>query len=171
MGEGRGRPVNKLQTTRKGPMRVVSQQDDTYELLDLVSRKIDTIHVSRIYPFKYDSTKVDPENVAIRDQGEFIVESIIDSIIDKNLPRTTWSFRVRWLGFDDTYDEWLGWNELRNVEALHHYLRCNGLAKYIPKSAKAANSQPEQTQEENSPDSMIDIIPNTLLKPNSKRRR
>jgi hypothetical protein len=110
MGEGRGRPVNKLQTTRKGPMRVVSQQDDTYELLDLVSRKIDTVHVSRIYPFKYDSTKVDPENVAIRDQGEFIVESIIDSIIDKNLPRTTWSFRVRWLGFDDTYDEWLGWN-------------------------------------------------------------
>jgi len=69
MGEGRGRPVNKLQTTRKGTMRVVSQQDDTYELLDLVSRKIDTVHVSRIYPFKYDSTKVDPENVLIRDQG------------------------------------------------------------------------------------------------------
>ena len=65
----------------------------------------------------------------------------------------------------------IGWNELRNVEALHHYLRCNGLAKYIPKSAKAANSQPEQTQEENSPDSMIDIIPNTLLKPSSKRKR
>ena len=56
--------------------------------MDLVSRKIDTIHVSLIYPFKYDSTKVDPENVAIRDQGEFIVESIIDSIVDKNLPRT-----------------------------------------------------------------------------------
>ncbi len=74
-------------------MRVVSQQDDTYELLDLVSRKIDTIHVSRIYPFKYDPTTVDPENVAIKDQGEFIVERIIDSIIDKNLPRTTWSFR------------------------------------------------------------------------------
>ncbi len=36
------------------------------------------------------------------------------------------------------YDEWLGWNELTNVEALHRYLRSNGLAKYIPKSAKKA---------------------------------
>ena len=37
MGEGRDRPVNNLQTTKKGPMKVVSQQDDTYELLDLVN--------------------------------------------------------------------------------------------------------------------------------------
>ena len=45
-----------------------------YELFDLVSRKIDTIHVSQIYSFKYgDSTKVDPENVAIRVQGEYSI--------------------------------------------------------------------------------------------------
>ena len=74
MREGRGRSINKLQTTRKGPMRVVSQQNEMYELFDLVSRKIDTIHVSQIYSFKYDdSTKVDPENVAIRDQGEYSI--------------------------------------------------------------------------------------------------
>ena len=74
--------------------------------------------------------------MAIRDQGEFIVDKIVDSIIDRGLSKTTWSFRVRWLGYDDIYDEWLGWNELKNVEALHRYLRSNGLAKYIPKSAK-----------------------------------
>jgi len=138
MGEGRGRPVNKLQTTRKGPMRVVSKQEDTYDLLDLVSRRVEIVYVSRIYPFNFAATKVDPENVAIRDQGEFIVDKIVDSIIDRGLSKTTWSFRVRWLGYDDIYDEWLGWNELKNVEALHRYLRSNGLAKYIPKSAKKA---------------------------------
>ena len=56
------------------------------------------------YPFHFDATKVDPENVAIRDQGEFIVNKIVDSIIDRGLSKTTRSFRVRWLG----YDEWLG---------------------------------------------------------------
>jgi len=149
MGEGRGRPVNKLQTTRKGPMRVVSKQEDTYDLLDLVSRRVETVHISRIYPFNFDATKVDPENVAIRDQGEFIVDKIVDSIIDRGLSKTTWSFRVRWLGYDDIYDEWLGWNELKNVEALHRYLRSNGLAKYIPKSAKkAAGTSTGKTQRE-----------------------
>ena len=69
MGEGRGRPVNKLRTTRKGLMRVVSKQEDTYELLDLVSRRVETVYVSRIYPFHFAATKVDPENVAIETRG------------------------------------------------------------------------------------------------------
>ena len=89
MGEGRGRPVNKLQTTRKGPMRVVSKQEDTYKLLDLVSRRVEIVYVSRIYPFNFAATKVDPENVAIRDQGEFIVDKTVDSIIDRGLSKTT----------------------------------------------------------------------------------
>ena len=76
-------------------MRVVFKQEDTYDLLDLVFRRVETVHVSRIYPFYFDATKVDPENVAIRDQGGIIVDKIVDSIIDRDLSKTTWSFRVR----------------------------------------------------------------------------
>ena len=72
MGEGRGRPLNKLQTLKKDPMKVVGIKKDAYELLNLVTCTVDTIHVSRIYPFLYDPEVIDPENVAIRDQGEFI---------------------------------------------------------------------------------------------------
>jgi len=107
MGEGRGRPLNKLQTILKGPMKVINVVDDAYELLDLVSRRVDTVHVSRLHPFKYDPTMVDPENVAIRDQGEFIVEDIVDALIDPLLPKTQWSFKVRWAGYDELFDEWL----------------------------------------------------------------
>jgi hypothetical protein len=80
MGDGRGRPLNKLQTTRRGPMKVIGVDKDTYELLDLVTRCVDTVHVARLFPFIYDSKEIDPENVAIRDQGEFIVEDIVDAI-------------------------------------------------------------------------------------------
>jgi hypothetical protein len=107
MGEGRGRPLNKLQTTRKGPMKVMEVRDDAYDLLDLVNRKVDTIHVARLHPFIYDPSMVDPENVAIRDQGEFIVQEIVDALIDHNLPKTEWSFKVRWAGYDESFDEWL----------------------------------------------------------------
>ena len=80
-----------------------------------------------MYPFLYDTKWVDPETVAIRDQGEFVVESIVDSSID-DMPKTKWQFKVRWTGYDESYDEWLDWNSLKNVEALHRYLRQNKLA-------------------------------------------
>jgi hypothetical protein len=139
MGDGRGRPPNKLQTIRKGPTRVVALNKDAYDVFDLVNRKIDTVHVSRLYPFYYDPEKVDPENVAIRDQGEFIVTEIVDAITDPTLPKNRWSFRVRWQGYNESFDEWLDWSELRNVEALHTYLR---KARFIPKSGQILEDRP-----------------------------
>jgi hypothetical protein len=50
-------------------MKVVGIQGDAYDLLDLVNRKVDTVHVARLHPFIYDPSMVDPENVAIRVQG------------------------------------------------------------------------------------------------------
>jgi len=141
MGGGRGRPPNKLQTIRKGPMKVIANDKDAYDLLDLVSRTVETVHVSRMYPFLYDPKWVDPETVAIRDQGEFVVESIVDSLID-DMPKTKWQFKVRWAGYDESYDEWLEWNSLKNVEALHTYLRKNKLAKHIPKSNQLLEDKP-----------------------------
>ena len=58
MVEGRGRPLNKLQTTRKGQMKVMEVRDDAYDLLELVSRKIETVHISRLHPFIYDEKMV-----------------------------------------------------------------------------------------------------------------
>ena len=142
MGDGRGRPLNKLQTTRRGPMKVIGVDKDTYELLDLVTRCVDTVHVARLFPFIYDPEEIDPENVAIRDQGEFIVEDIVDAIMDKTLPKTQWSFQVRWAGYDESFDEWLDWNQLKSVEALHKYLRRNNLAKFIPKSGQLLEDKP-----------------------------
>ena len=142
MGDGRGRPLNKLQTTRKGPMKVIGVDKDTYELLDLVTRCVETIHVARLFPFIYDPEEIDPENVAIRDQGEFIVEDIVDAIMDQSLPKTQWSFQVRWAGYDESFDEWLDWNQLKHVEALHKYLRRNNLAKFIPKSGQILEDKP-----------------------------
>ena len=84
---------------------------------------------------------MDPEAVSIRDQGEFVVESIVDSLIN-DMPKTQWQFIVRWTGYDESYDEWLDWNSLKNVEALHKYLRQNKLAKHIPKSNQLLEDKP-----------------------------
>ncbi len=122
-------------------MKVIANDKDAYDLLDLVSRTVETVHVSRMYPFLYDPKWVDPEAVAIRDQGEFFVESIVDALIN-DMPKTHWQFKVRWAGYDEFYDEWLDWNSLKNVEALHKYLRQNKLAKHIPKSNQLLEDKP-----------------------------
>ncbi len=61
-------------------MKVMGVDKDTYELLDLATRCVDTVHVARLFSFISDPEEIDPENVAIRDQGEFIVEDIVDAI-------------------------------------------------------------------------------------------
>ena len=59
------------------------------------------MHVSRLYPFFYDDTRVDPENIALRDSEEYVVESILDDTIDKKIPKRHWQFRVRWNGYNE----------------------------------------------------------------------
>ena len=85
---------------------------------------------------------VNLENIAIRDQGEFIVEKIVDALTDPHVSKTQWSFKVRWAGYDKTPDDWLDWDDLKNVEASHDYLRKNNLAKHIPKANQKLEEKP-----------------------------
>jgi hypothetical protein len=130
-------------------MKVLEVKDDAYDLLDLVSRKVETVHVARLHPFIYDPTMVDPENVAIRDQGEFVVQEIVDALIDQNLPKTEWSFKVRWSGYDESFDEWLDWNEIKNVDKLHEYLRSQNLGRHIPRSQQKLEDKPLKRKQAN----------------------
>ena len=77
-------------------MKVRGVDKDTYELLDLVTRGVETVHVARLCPFIYDPEEIAPENVAVWDQGEFIEGRNRRRIMDRTLPKTQWSFQVRW---------------------------------------------------------------------------
>ena len=62
--------------------------------------------------------------------------------LDLTFSKTQWSFRVRWAGYDESFDQWLDWNELKNVEALHRYLRRHNYAKFTPKSGQILEDKP-----------------------------
>jgi hypothetical protein len=114
-------------------MKILDINNDSYTVLDLVSRNAQTVHVSRVYPFYYDTSRVDPENVALRDTEEFVVDSIVDDTMDENSKRK-WRFRVRWKGYDESNDTWSSWDSLKDVGVLHDYLRSQGRAYAIPRS-------------------------------------
>ena len=126
------RAPSKLHTQWKGPMRVVSNKGAEYILHDLVKNKNISIHVSRLKVFEYDPRRTDPLAIAARDNDEEEVESIINHSGNPKR-KSDMDFQVRWAGFDASEDTWLPWSEVRNIPALHTYLRANNMVKLIPK--------------------------------------
>ena len=148
MYTGKGKPPTKLMPIRKGPMKVVEISKDAYTVLDIVSRRTNVVHISRLYPFFYDDTRIDPENIALRDSEEYVVESILDDTIDQKIPKKQWQFRVRWKGYDEEEDTWNSWDSLKHVEAMHVYLRKAGLQQYNPLSHQIPSDKKRKIRSE-----------------------
>ena len=75
---------------------------------------------------------MNPKEVAMRDNEEFVVESIQEHRGDIT-KLTSLEFRVRWLGYDATHDTWEPWKGLRATEKLHRYLIANNLHRMVPR--------------------------------------
>ena len=82
--------------------------------------------MSDIKPFVFDSALVDPLDIARRDQMEFFIEKISDHR-GKSL-----QFFVSWMGYDQSYDSWKPYANLRDSDHLHSYLREKKLTELIP---------------------------------------
>jgi hypothetical protein len=132
-GLGISQRVSKLKTPWKGPMQVLRRNLDQYVVLNLASRKEETVHISRLKSFYFDSLRVDPTDIANRDRGLYIVSKIVDHAPVKPRLKSEMTFRIRWEGYTESDDSWLPWKELLHNVALHKYLNDIGLKRWIPK--------------------------------------
>jgi transposase InsO family protein len=125
-------PPSRLHAKKRGPYQIVKFHKNDYTLRDLVSHKELTVNITRLTPFVYDSLHTDPRQVAMAEQEEFDVDCILAHRGNLKL-KSTLEFKVRWLGYDDSYDSWEPWSLLRNTDQLHAYLKLKGLNSLIPK--------------------------------------
>jgi hypothetical protein len=65
-------------------------------------------------------------DIARRDYLEFFVEKILDMTGDVTKVSTL-SFLVKWLGYDDTYNTWEPWKNIRITDEVHVYLKANNM--------------------------------------------
>ena len=126
-----GSPPSRLHTSWRGPMRVVSGSNSRFTLHDLIKNTDKDYHVSDMKEFRYDPSVVDPVDVARRDHMEFFVESIIDHR-DVKL-RTTAQFLVKWKDYPPSSNSWEPYSSLRDVVALHEYLKSKKLQRLLNK--------------------------------------
>ena len=84
--------------------------------------------MSDMKPFVFDSALVDPLDVTRRGQMEFFIEKFSDHRGKLNHRK----FFDSWMGYDQSYESWEPYANLRDSDHLHSYLREKQLAQWIP---------------------------------------
>jgi hypothetical protein len=127
-----------LQTRHRGPYRVVKINMNHYTVQNLVTNQLEEFQVNLLRPFIYDPTTVDPRDIAMRDHDMWTVEMIVNHKFAHNKPKNKSNlyFKVRWTGFPPESDTWEPYKNLRNVEALHQYLREHKMNSFILRKFK-----------------------------------
>ena len=121
-------------------MIILSYKGTAYTLKNLANQKIHTVHVSRLEVFKYDVAHVDPQAVAAKDIGEFVVEEI-RAHLPLHQPykhKSALEFQVKWRGYGEDEVSWVKWRELNNNNICHAYCMNHGMKSLVPKSYRAA---------------------------------
>ena len=101
-------------------MRVIKGLNSRYTLL--ITGKEKDYHVSDMKPFVFDTAIVDPLDIARRDQMEFFIKKISDHRGELSHQKSL-QFFVSWMGYDQSYDSWEPFANLRDSDHLHSYLR------------------------------------------------
>jgi hypothetical protein len=82
--------------------------------------------------FNYDPLLTNPLDIARKDYLEFYIEKILEMAGDLE-KCSTLDFLIKWVGYDDTYNLWLPFSEIRETDILHSYLRENNLNRLVPR--------------------------------------
>jgi hypothetical protein len=135
---GSGNP-HKYGSWWRGPYQITQVNNHTvgnisdktyYTIRNLVMDKESVVDVTHRRPFYFDPNYVTPLNVAVKDTDETVVESILQH--DFSNPNDK-KWLVRWLR-DPPSESWERYDNLKNVEAFHHYCATNRLDPFLPKT-------------------------------------
>jgi len=114
-----------LQPIWFGPRRVIRQVRNTVTLSNLINREEVDYDISRLKIFDNSRNLSEQQliDLAVRDQNQWVVESIVGHRrIRGKTGKSAFTFRVRWLGFDDMEDTWEPYLNIRYNDAFLKYL-------------------------------------------------
>jgi hypothetical protein len=74
------------------------------------------VHTDRMRPFKYPETITLAETTAFAAVDEY-VEKFVD-VENNGKNKKKWRFKIHLLGYEPDDDSWLGWDAVKNLQAL-----------------------------------------------------
>ena len=118
----------KLHTNKAGPYRVMSRDRDMYTLFNPATGYFTQSHLRQLTRF-LEREGEDPTQVTFDEEKVGVIEKVLEhrGHIER---RSTLSFLVRWQG--PRKDSWISWEDNRNNEIIHDYLKRHGMGRIIP---------------------------------------
>ena len=104
-------------------MRVINRVGSKYTLQNLVTNKNIDYHVKKLKAFVYDPEITDPRLIANKDVQAWDIDKVITHSGDVYGSRKDLDFLIKWKGYEDMYNRWLPWDEVRTTKPLHDYLK------------------------------------------------
>jgi hypothetical protein len=93
-------------------------------------------------PYRFDPLATNPVDITRKDYLGFFIEKNLEMKRDGKRV-STFSFLVKWLGYDDIHNSWEPWKYVRNTNKVHDYLRANNMANFVPKKFQT-NTAPDK---------------------------
>ncbi len=119
---------------------MIKREDNTYKVQDLAHDNMYEFHVTDLEPFVYDPNFTDPVEVALGDNQEYEIESVLDHEKrpnpDANIKRKQLFLKIRWAGYSAEHDSWEPSGNLVHLPMIRDYLRENKLKSYINQTLK-----------------------------------
>jgi hypothetical protein len=140
---------SKLHTKWRGPLQVVKNVGAIYTLRNLVTDKWEDFHVKLMKPFHYDSSEVDPTDIALHDEEFHIIESIKEHRFrGPQTYRTNLQFLVKWK--NEAKPSWHKWSlDLARNEIVINYLKIHGLQRFVNKRYEPRTAEEKDSSSEN----------------------
>jgi hypothetical protein len=117
------RAPTKAHSKYRGPFLVQDKLGDTYICQDLLTQKPLSFHADRIVPYhSSENSSMSPFDVASRDRQEYTIDYI--SSHDGNpKKRSTLSFLVHWLGYEEEEATWEPYKNIQDTVAFEDYIK------------------------------------------------
>jgi hypothetical protein len=130
----------------EGPFRVVNIHMDgnRYSLQNFLDGSIHDRHITDLKLFHYNEneTTMSLEDIALRDRiSEFPVERVLyhrikEGKTGKRINSSDLEFHIQWKGFNEDWNTWEPFKNVRLNKVVIEYLRANNLKRFIPRNIK-----------------------------------
>ena len=94
---------------------------NTYQVQNLVTAAIDTYNIQRLQPFYVDVQATDPLEIALKDDGQFLMKTVLNHRPDKPKRVTELEVQIEWYGHPTTWGPWK--HTFANNSVIQKYLR------------------------------------------------
>ena len=141
---------DRLSSHYRGPYRVISSQDGTLQIQNLITEQQHEVLTNHVKQFRYDPNIVDPKTIALHAESEFYIDKIVDirgTRKKQRFQRKKLELLVRWTGYEQRHDTWVDYGQVKTSDVFIKYCSQNGFVYLLDQPQKLRLQELQELQQ------------------------